>query len=117
MRFLAIIHICLIILSCPASAKDLHHCNKLESLDIKKLEFCLQQRDIQLNKVYSKLYSFHKESPKKLELLKEMQSAWIQMRYAQCGFILYSKEYDAARASLICEISLIQKRLQELESI
>lgn len=45
-----------------------------------------------------------------------MQSAWIQMSYNHHGFIL-NKEYDAAIASLICEISLIQKRLQELESI
>ncbi|CAA6801138.1 MAG: Unknown protein, partial [uncultured Thiotrichaceae bacterium] len=58
-----------------------------------------------------------KESKETLNLLKDMQRAWIKMRDAQCELQMRNTGGNAALAGVMCEVILTQKRSDDLEKM
>lgn len=106
-----------IILNASAQAGTAINCNEVDNMESDMIEVCAEQTNKHLNENFEALKELHKEVPKKLELLKEMQLGWIKMRDAQCEFATQNTGSNAALAGVTCEVKLTQQRANELEEM
>ncbi len=103
--------------SLSAQAATAINCHEVDNMEQDMIEVCVEQTDRHLNENYQALRKLHKDSSKKLKLLKDMQMGWIKMRDAQCDFAMHNTGSNAALAGLVCQVTLTQQRADEIEEM
>ena len=91
------------------------NCSKVLDMRTSRVEACANQTNDWLNDNYQYLLNKHKESPKQVKLLQEVQSAWTKKRDTQCGQVKEKAASHDGLATLRCEVLLTYQRANDLE--
>ena len=103
-------------LTTSLNARTALNCSNVLEMRASRVEACANQTNDWLNDNYRYLLNKHKDSPKQVKLLQEVQWAWTKKRDTQCGQANTSAASNDGLATLRCEVLLTYQRANDLEN-